>query len=718
MSFEQHLIALAASASLACACPAQAAESAEPATPTEQTTAQPETAAEPAAPADAEKVLPSVTASGARDVEVQARTELGKLTEYTPLAGNVVTREEVETVRFVDSLNELLPRVPGISMSRNLRFTDGGKNYTENRIDGMRARNTGTYTFLDEVNAGDIERIEIIRGPGSVLSGSNAIGGTINVITRDPPAKPEHQATGEVFSDGGYRAGFTTGAPINNAVGYFLNVNRMDRDGWRDHTEQTKDSFSTKWQVRPDATSRLNFRLEYLHDDYQDPGNLTEEEFKDDWRQAEPGTYYRTDVRYTTPSLHYRKLFGETAELNVYGQRRITNSTANAPSYSTASASGVKDTDSTEDNLQLIYKHMFATAKGAVTGGLDMLATDSRTKSYAGTGTASFDFVRGALSGDSIGKESARSPFLQYEMSPIAPLRLTFGARWDKLEYEVDDQIKDYKDGRKQYKRLVRKIGAVYELNQDNLLWLNIAEGFMGPGVSTLIGSGTATPSSHTAAVKSRYIPTNMDLEPEDSMTQEIGIRGRLASGLRYDTGFYHTEFRNLIVSTLCGPTELCYTRYENAASAHASGLETLLEYPITDYLDIGVSHTYARYTYDDYVSGTTDYSGNERYYTPRNHINLRLALRPAPRWKVELEMDHIDSYYTNQALTDRYQRPDLYNLRANYAGKNWGFWLHVLNLFDTKYAERVGSTDAGVRDTYTAGYTPLTVRIGASYNF
>lgn len=726
MKLDPRLIALAATASLTCAQMAHAADEAA-ATPAAADQAAPAEAAakQDAAPAPqgseapaTERVLPSVTATVAREVEVQSRTELGKLTEFTPMAGSVVTREELETVRYVDSLNELLPRVPGVSMSRNLRFTDGGKNYTENRIDGMRARNTGTYTFLDEVNAGDIERVEIIRGPGSVLSGSNAIGGTINVITRDPPATAERKLTGELFGDGGYRAGITAGAPVTDSVGYFLNYNRLERSGWRDHTDETKDSFSTKWQVRPDATSKLSFRLEYLHDDYQDPGNLTAEEFTADWRQAEPGTWYRTDITYVTPSLHYRKLFGEVGELNVYAQRRNTDSTANAPSYSTASAGGVKDTESDEGNLQLMYKHLFATAKGAVTGGVDLMATDSRGRSYAGTGVASFDFLRGALTGDSIAKESHQSPFLQYEVSPLDPLRLTFGARWDNLKYEIDDQLKDYKDGSKSYDRLVRKVGAVYELDRDNLVWVNVAEGFMGPGVSTLIGSGTPTPADHLSAVKSRYVPTNMDLEPEDSVTREIGLRGRLASGLRYDTDYYQTDFRNLIVSTLCGPTELCYTRYENAAKAHASGFETVLEYPLTDYLDLGVSHTYARYKYDDYVSGSSDYSGLERYYTPRNHFNVRVAVKPAPGWKVELEMDHIDSYYTNQALTDSYKRPDLYNLRASYTGKDWSLWLHALNLFDVKYAERVGSTDTGVRDTYTAGYFPLTVRVGASYNF
>jgi iron complex outermembrane recepter protein len=661
---------------------------------------------------DAERELAPMQVSADQEKPVQQRTELGKLTEYTPLAGSVVSREELETVRFVDSFHELLPRVPGISMSRNMRFTDGGKNYTENRVDGMRARNTGTYTFIDQVNAGDIERIEFIRGPGSVLSGSNAIGGTINVITRDPPAKREFEATGEAMDSDGYRAGISGGGPLTDNLGYFFNVNRLDNQGWREHSEQTKDSFSTKWVIRPDQASKLALRLEYIHDDYQDPGSLDQGQFAADWRQAQPGSFFRTDIKYTTPSLHYRRMIGDAGELNIFGQSRFTESTAK-----TSVTGTINDNDANENNLQLMYKQGFGFASSVITGGIDLLRTDSRTKNYANLSRDSFAFSRGDLSGDSQSYERHTSPFLQYEVSPLQRLRLTLGVRQDRIEYEVDDKLRDAKDGSKDYQRVVGKGGATFDLDRDNLIWVNVAEGFMGPGVSTLLGSGGATPATHAAAVASKYVPANMDLQPEDSVTREIGLRGRLGP-FRYDTGYYYTEFRNLIVSQLCNDTELCYTRNENAAKAHASGVETMLGYDVTPWLELGLSHTYARYNYDEYVTATANYTGKERYYTPRNHVNLRAAVRPAAGWKVELEMDHIDSYYTNQSLTDEYQRPDLYNLRASYHGKQWGFWLHLLNLLDTRYAERLSSTDAGVRNSYGTGYTPLTLRAGVSYRF
>jgi iron complex outermembrane recepter protein len=675
---------------------------------------------QPAAHAEeAERTLAPVQSSAVKDVEIQSRTELGRLNEYTPLAGSVVEREELETVRFVDSLNELLIRIPGVSMSRNMRFTDGGKNYTENRIDGMRARNTGTYTFLDQVNAGDIERVEFIRGPGSVLSGSNAIGGTINVITRDPPAKRELQATGEIFGDGGFRTGLTGGDQLNDSLGYFFNINRFDTDGWRDHSAEKKDSLSTKWVWRPDTSSKLAFRYEYIHDDFQSPGSLeNESQFNSNWRQALPNTYYRTDVVYSTPSLHYRKLFGELGELNIYGQLRSTDQTARSSGF-TSNASTLGDTKSTETNFQLMYKHNFSLAKTSLTGGLDYLDTESRSKKYTDLSGNSFSFIRGALTGDSKSYEKNQSPFVQIEFSPLDPLRLTYGIRHDVIQYRIDDQIKNTNDGNAKYEKTVNKFGALYEFSPKALLWVNIAEGFMGPGVSTLLGSGTPTPATPTAAWNGRYVPTNMALKPEESLTWEIGLRGQFDFGLKYDTGYYETDFTNLIVAQACiQGVDYCRTRNVNAAKAHASGVETSLAYDVNRYLEIGLAHTYAQYEYGDYVSATANYTGKQRYYTPRNHYNLRFTVKPAAAWRVELEIDRIDAYYTNQANTDTYERPDLINLRASYRTKTWGAWLQALNLLDTKYAQRVGSTDAGVRNSYDAGYTPLMLRAGISYNF
>lgn len=662
--------------------------------------------------------LGEATVSAEKDRPIQQRTELGMLTKETPLAGTIVGREELETIRSVNALQEIMRRVPGVSMSRNLRFPDGGKNYMDARTDGMKARNTGTTSFIDQSNNGDIERVEIIRGPGSVLNSSNAIGGTINIISRNPPKMLENEVSAELMGDGGYRVSGTSGASITPNLGYFINANRLDTTGWRDHTEETKDSFSSKMVWNPEDVSKLAVRLEYLHDDYQDAGTIDEAQFDENWRQAQLNTYLRTDVTYITPSLQYRRLFGEAGELNLYTQVRITDQTQRGTGSGGGGSLGINDNKSTDTNIQSLYKHSFDLAKTAVTGGLDLFYTDSKTKSYADADLNTFDFNRGALSGNSNTQEKHRSPFIQLEFSPLKPLRFSVGTRYDNIEYSIDDQINNKKDGNKSYSRLVKKAGITYNLNENNIIWVNIAEGFLAPSVSTLLGSNSPLPATPAAARTARYVPTNMALSPESSLTKEVGIRGQLGFGLNYDVDYYHTDFKNLIVSQLCDATEICYTKNVNAGSASAYGVESTLGYVFNKYLESALSYTYSHYQYDTWVTATTNYSGKQRSSNPSNHYNFRVAVRPVTGLKAELEMDHIDSYYTNSTNTDSYQRPTIFNLRVNYNYKHWGVWGTALNLFDVKYAERISATDAGIRSSYSAGYAPLTLRAGISYKF
>ena len=156
-----------------------------------------------AVPQPAEQLLPMPPAAD------QGRTPLGHLTAATPIAGTAVQRELLEDMRPADMQRELLPQIPGVSMVRNMRIPIGGKAYTNDLMDGyaMKSATLGNTGFLDEVNTADIETIEVTRGPGSVLYSSKAIGGTINVITRDPPLTPEAGVWGDVGSYGLQRLG-------------------------------------------------------------------------------------------------------------------------------------------------------------------------------------------------------------------------------------------------------------------------------------------------------------------------------------------------------------------------------------------------------------------------------------------------------------------------------------------------------------------------------
>ncbi len=667
--------------------------------------------------------LKEMVISASQNEPVQDRTELGKLTAATPMSGTVITREELDNVKFVDPRREMLRRVPGFTMIRNIRIPDGGKSYTDKRVDGMRVDSSGNFQVLNETNPADIERVEVITGPGSVLNSSSAYGGTINVITREPPNETERSVSQENGSRGYYRTDVAMGGITPGKVGYFLDANYMHNPGWQQSTDDKKKAASGKVVVRPDDVSKLTMRLEYLNEDALAPGTLTEAQFDADWRQSAPGAYSRSDITYITPSAQYKRFIGEHGELNVSLSRRRNDST----SYSATSASSNKlsDTVATDSGMQTVYRHDFEKAQSSLYVGVDAMSTDSDAKSYRNTesyaNALGGQFSRGTLTSSAVSTETTTSPFIHYEFSPVNRLRLSIGTRFDKIEYTMDDQMPSNKDGGKTFSRNVVKTGASYDLNDNDLVWARVGQGFLAPSVSTMLGSGGTVPVDHATAVTAKYVPADMTLKPEESVTYEMGLRGKLAGrDLNYDVAIYRTDITNLMVKQDCGATELCYQRNVNAGKASLKGLEAAMMYALNSWMDINLAYTVSSVTYTDYVQPTFNYSGNHWKNTPPQHLNLRLSFKPAPGLRMELVADHMNAYYlNNENEGGTYQRPDIFDLRTSYNIDQWSAWLHILNILDTKYGERVQKM-AGVTNprTFGDGYNPLTLRAGIAYRF
>lgn len=668
-----------------------------------------------------ETALKEKTVTGSVSVIEEARevSRLGSLTMDKPIAGSVLNREDIENIKSASALTELMNRVPGVSKSRNIRISFGGKNYTDNRVDGLRVSPTGTTSFVDTTNGGDIERIEIINGPGSVLQSSYAIGGTINVITKEPPKKREFSASQEIGGNDFYRTNLSGGATLENGFGYVFDANTKRDKAWRDRSSDNRDAFSVKMGGKPDAASSLYVRLEYLHGENYYPGQLTQAQFDTNWRQAQPGVYGRGKSQYVTPSIQYKRAVGDKGEFVFSASQRVVDTTTygNTATYTTFSNT-IGVSKQTVTSSQASYRQDFNFLNARLDVGLEHMRAVSDSKQYANTFNTDQallgNFTKGALdmaSNNSESSELVTTPFLNYEFSPAEKLRLHMGVRADSVKYSVDDRSKANKDNSKKFSKFVPKLGATYEFNANNLMWISYADGFLAPSVSTLLGSGAA------GNVKN-YVPA-ADLSPEQIKTYEIGFRGYVpASKLRYDITAYQTNIVNMVLQRDCFAAEKCYRMNENVGEMTAKGIETALSASATPWLDLGVSHTFALAKYGYYKSATADYTGKSNNFTPKHHLNLRATFKPAIGWRAELEANYESEYYLDAANSKAVSQPTIYHLRVSYAepGKRWSTWLHLLNLANTKYATRLSGSAAAW--TYNDGYAPRTVRAGVQYNF
>lgn len=697
------------------AAPVRRAAAPSPATPSPATPSP--VAPSPAAPeVVVEAPPPSINPESrfaARPARVQDRTEIGHLSIDTPVAGTSLGAEDLELVRSTSAETDLLLRVPGVSMIRNFRIPTGGKGYTNNLIDGfsVRSQALGSVGFLDEVNLWDAERVELTRGPASVLYSSKAVGGTVNVIPRTPPDRQE----GQVILEGGkndlVRGGLNLAGPLGDSgtLGYTFSVNRLDYEGWRDRSAIERSGLSGKlvWQATPGTEVTLRAERLWLYQEHA--GRLTQAQFDADWRQAQYQNLYE-DSRSDMLSLGLKHRLSESSRLELsYGYSHKTGIDACPAGCSSRIATmRMVEADNTTHNLRVLYTHDLAPMDTRLSFGVDAFKSRKNDDTWS---RAVNGFTPIALVSAYTIDETSVAPFAQAEFSPVEELRFTLGARWENYDLKVDDRSPGTNlDGSKSYSDLVTKAGLSWDFAPDQLLWASVAQGYFVPSTASTVTSANAR-----------------DLPPESSLTYSIGLRGELREGaLGYDVGLYHSTIRDQAISLQCaGDAVLCPGDPTGSYSVAAGkvryrGMETQLYWRLSPQWRFDLSHTYARNSYVSFVTDTADFSGNTASASPDHHFNLRATWTPDEAWRFEAEGDWLSSYFTNDSNTDRYQRPWLVNLRANYAlNDRVGLYAVVENALDVTYSKRVSATDEPVPARgYNEGYAERTFRLGLSARF
>lgn len=219
----------------------------------------------------------------------------------------VITREEIDK-RHYNDLTDAIKRIPGVTFQRpGYRGGEYGYSSFNNgvaingdfrviilvdgrRVDNSTSTRAGSYSYasnkgtgvnLDEVtNIDNVDKIEVIKGPGASVYGSDAMGGVINIITRKGGEKPTGTvdlSTGSVDQHN-YSVTYSGSAGDDNSLHYFISANRTMsgdteyRDGWYHDTKGTlsgsryRDN-GVNIRVDKDFGAERNLKIWYNHKD-------------------------------------------------------------------------------------------------------------------------------------------------------------------------------------------------------------------------------------------------------------------------------------------------------------------------------------------------------------------------------------------------------------------------------------------------------------------
>ncbi len=194
-------------------------------------------------------------------------------------AYSVVTRAEIEE-RGLVTVEDALRALPGVSVSSSggsltqVRIRGGEANHTLVLIDGIEASGGSDSHVFSGLGTNDIDRIEVLRGPQSVIYGSNASGGVINIITRRAEQGRGHGGSVEVgngaagsgwVTQRGERGGLALSLAARNDRGFDHSGDGGERDGLNSRSATISGDVAATDSLRIGATLRRE-RLRYDYD--------------------------------------------------------------------------------------------------------------------------------------------------------------------------------------------------------------------------------------------------------------------------------------------------------------------------------------------------------------------------------------------------------------------------------------------------------------------
>ena len=602
-----------------------------------------------------------------------------------PVSIAVLQPRELED-RNIVALDDALRTVPGVQMADNqvnIRGSSGFSFNTGSRVllllDGLPLLSPDRESIpFDALPLAQVERIEVVKGPGSALYGSGALGGVINVLTRDFPELPETRVRlfGGAYAPVRYAAwrarwdeadqprpfgggsvtharrfGAGSGAWVN--VAYRQDAGYLNEDG-----ERTLDLFAKLgWRPRPPL------RLALL-------GGWT-------WRRSDGFLYWNGLADPLNP--------GTLSFADVTGANdNQTNTFSLLPSLTHA-----------------VGERVFYAVRARLVGALIQPLEDDGTAKPLSSGTAGVRYggevqldwiVRPTThltlgaSGDALATASsffqpadapreARSQpegavFAQLDHT-LGPAEATAGLRFDAYRIDTGDTVT----------KLSPRLALSLPLAEGTALRAAYGQGFRVPGVGERFVNNRS------------FLPLvpNLDLRPEESTSYEAGLRSVLPiaerGALRLDAAVFWNTFRRLVEPTFVAEEQAF--QFVNLTRARIRGAEATLEAATADErwrLRIG-------YTALDADDRTT---GQALVFRSRHLVKAALAVPLVGPLFAGLDLryasppERVDTdfaRFVRDARTATAVR--VVDARLGAAWRRWRLTLLVENVLDRYYVER-----------------------------
>lgn len=672
-----------------------------------------------------------------------ASREIQKRSEVPGSIATISAKNIEETKAF--GIDQLVNQVPGVFMSTS-RAASNEQHFMAVRSpistkalflyleDGLQIRPTSVFNHnaLLEMNDVSYERIEVLKGPASSIYGSESIGGSFNFITKNPTENLSGSLGFQINDIGLSRYELEVSDKTSDNFGFYLGGHYVQREnGPIEHSDYEKlavtfktvydFSPSVKWTTvldivdyRSDMTGSLS-ESDYFGGNFESDQTFTEREalafrvrttLDKFWNENNKTSFnfvFRDNTMDQNPSYRVRQ-FRDQGQLTGFG-------------------SGEVNSNQFRSFVGLIqHKLDFNFANSSLI--LGATGDFSPQKYVAETTSIIVDPENGRNidfsinSGDFLLNYEADifnyAGFLQYEISPIEPLKITAAIRYDGFEYDYDNQadgIVGVEDAVDNFNNLTPKLGINYNFSSKAGMYANYSQGFTPPQVSTLYRNRNQV----------------QGIKPSRYNNYEIGGYFTIPSKLKLDAAVYLLEGKNTLITLRDDDDNFFNT---NAGKTRSYGIEYGITWNPLKELSISHNGSYAKHRYVDFFDSGIDYSDTERETAPNLLGTSGITYRKnfgELGFTITAEHELVGEYNTsfeNQVEnedgtfgTATYDGHNVFNLRATLNYKGIEIWGHALNVFDELYAARASFNRFRGENSFTIG-NPRAFHLGIRYNF
>ncbi len=613
-------------------------------------------------------------------------TLLERTLDKTPASVSVVTEDDIQLARQQLALDEALSRVPGLFMQNRYNFAQDlrlsvrgfgargqfGIRGVKVLVDGIPETLPDGLGSVDSIDLGATSQIEVIRGPSSALYG-NASGGVISLTSeggRDvPQAELRVAAGGYGFEKSQLKFGGET-----ERLNYLVSVSDQQLDGYRAQSTYENKLLSGRFDVDLGRDRSLLTVVSFTDQPVSDdPGGLTAAVAPVNPRSAAPlnvqfDAGYSIDQQrlgfvYTTPA-------GERGTLkarNYYAWRDFGNL---LPTLSQGQVD--LERDFVGGGVSYTYDGFWLDRPNRFIAGVDFDDQSDDRLRYD-----NLNGVRGPLSFDQNEHVKSYGAFIQNELSVSERVQLSFGVRYDEVEFEVTDRWfanttaanpSGDDSGSTKFTDTSPMVGLVVELTDD----LNFY---------TTYSSAFETPTTTEFAIPGGGGGFNQTLVPQAASNFEVGLRGVINEAQRYEVAVFTIGVEDELIGTEITGSPGRFS-FANAGKTTRDGLEFSWIASPTERIRTTVSYTYSDFTFDEFVEtvnvpnpapppatipASVSRNGNVIPGTPENLLFAEFSYRAPRGWFVAADAIYVDEQFGDSANAVVIPDYTLANLRMGY---------------------------------------------------